>query len=108
MYYEMQEQFLHTVLIPAPDPMHTGHMIRVVDNTNPDWYRELCANNLSTCKSHRNRTKIDTKIKRQSVLQFLLDPQKHQRFKYGEQLINIAKKRLEDIKNDTNIDEVPF
>ena len=55
MYYEMQEQFLHTVLIPAPDPMHTGHMIRVADNTNPDWYRELCANNLSTCKSHKDR-----------------------------------------------------
>lgn len=100
MYDEMQQQFLHTILVPAPEPMHVGHMVRVVDNQNPDWYRELCAKYPSNCKSHKNRFKPDTKIKRQSVIQFLLNPHKHKNFKYGNDLIEIAKQQLEQYKSE--------
>lgn len=30
-------------LVPAPDPRHSMHKIRVVEQTNPDWYRDLAA-----------------------------------------------------------------
>jgi hypothetical protein len=32
---------LVVVLAPAPRPMFSGHMIRVVENQNPEWYREF-------------------------------------------------------------------
>ena len=38
---------LVVVLAPAPRQMHPGHMIRVVENENPIWYRELV-------ESHKN------------------------------------------------------
>jgi len=41
---DLQSQSLQVVLIPAPIKMHSGHMIRSVDNRNPKWYRDLYAN----------------------------------------------------------------
>ena len=35
------ENYLHVVLIPAPYPCHSAHMIRCVDNENPEWYKDL-------------------------------------------------------------------
>lgn len=32
---------LEVVLVPAPDKMFEGHMIREVVNANPDWYKDL-------------------------------------------------------------------
>ncbi len=34
---------LRVSLIPAPRPNFIGHKIRVVDDTNPAWYREVYA-----------------------------------------------------------------
>jgi hypothetical protein len=34
---------LDVSLAPAPEEQHTGHMIRVVNNRNPKWYREIYA-----------------------------------------------------------------
>lgn len=31
------------VLIPAPEPRHSGHKIRVAQNSNPSWYSRLCS-----------------------------------------------------------------
>jgi hypothetical protein len=50
VYYVEQADYLHddlmnnrltVTLIPAPDPRHTHHMIRVAVSHNPEWYSEL-------------------------------------------------------------------
>jgi len=40
---DLQSQNLQVILIPAPEPMFQGHMIRSVNNRNPKWYRNLYA-----------------------------------------------------------------
>lgn len=105
MYNELISQSLQVVLVPASKPMFSGHKIRLAVNHNPQWYRELCACYISNCKSHKNRGKIDTKIKRQAVLNFLLDPYKYKNFKYANDLINIAQIRLNDYESQSY---VPF
>lgn len=34
---------LEVVLIPAPDPNFTGHMVRAAQSSNPPWYRRFAA-----------------------------------------------------------------
>ncbi len=41
LLHDLEENRLEVVLIPAPEPMHRGHKIRAVQNSNPDWYRSL-------------------------------------------------------------------
>ncbi len=38
---ELEENQLQIGLIPAPEPKHYTHMIRVVLQRNPSWYSEL-------------------------------------------------------------------
>jgi hypothetical protein len=38
---ELESNRLEVILVPAPDPKHTGHMIRAVENRNPGWYSNL-------------------------------------------------------------------
>ncbi len=39
MIQELNENYLHVILTPAPEPKFDGHMIRTVCNRNPHWYR---------------------------------------------------------------------
>ncbi len=39
MLGELEEFYLHVELLPAPEPMHTGHKVRTVVNENPAWYK---------------------------------------------------------------------
>jgi len=41
LLYEMNTMQVSIGLAPAPVAMHTGHMIRVVNSTNPEWYSKL-------------------------------------------------------------------
>jgi len=41
LYNELRHNRLTVILIPAPRPMHSGHMIRAVESENPSWYRDL-------------------------------------------------------------------
>lgn len=43
MLNDLSYQTHSVVLIPAPDPKHSGHKIRAVENSNPAWYSELAA-----------------------------------------------------------------
>lgn len=43
MLHELEERRLEVGLIPAPEKQHVGHCIRVAIESNPEWYRELCA-----------------------------------------------------------------
>lgn len=38
---DLEESWLCVVLGDAPEPKHSGHKIRLVENMNPPWYREL-------------------------------------------------------------------
>lgn len=39
MIQEMIENKLVVILVDAPEPMFTGHKIRVAESKNPEWYR---------------------------------------------------------------------
>lgn len=41
LYNDLKSNRLEVILIPAPKPMHRSHMIRAVQNQNPEWYRDL-------------------------------------------------------------------
>lgn len=51
---DLKDYYLHVILIPAPDERHTNHQIRVADNRNCDWYKELYWSSGETWK--RNHT----------------------------------------------------
>lgn len=42
MLHEFEDQRLEVGLVPAPEPQHMGHCIRLAMNANPNWYQELC------------------------------------------------------------------
>ena len=41
LYNELSKNILEVVLVPAPVRKHPYHMIRKVENRNPDWYQQL-------------------------------------------------------------------
>ena len=41
LYHDLKHNRLTVILVPAPDPRHSGHMIRAVESENPSWYRDL-------------------------------------------------------------------
>ena len=38
---DLETNRLRVILVPAPQPMHQMHMIRVVESYNPEWYSSL-------------------------------------------------------------------
>lgn len=46
LYDELYSRKLTVVLAPAPEPRHAGHMVRVVEETNPNWYSDLYCENV--------------------------------------------------------------
>ena len=71
MYFELLEKSLEVVLVPAPEPKHSIHMIRVCQSKNPDWYRKFCEQYPANRRTPRTRGKFDTKIKRQHTIKAL-------------------------------------
>jgi len=41
LFQELRRNKLKVILAPAPNPNHQGHMIRIIENKNPQWYRDL-------------------------------------------------------------------
>ncbi len=52
---ELRDSPMLVVLLPAPDPRHVGHMIRVVVSRPPGWYmaRWYAGRGRKTFKRHR-------------------------------------------------------
>jgi hypothetical protein len=67
---ELEGARLDVVLIPAPEPRHSGHCIRVAAEYNADWYRELCAEYQSSRRRNRLNDN-DTRIKRKDTIRAL-------------------------------------
>ncbi|NCC70832.1 hypothetical protein EOM09_04570 [bacterium] len=45
LFEDLRNNKLKIVLIPAPRKIHQMHMIRVLENPNPFWYKELYSSN---------------------------------------------------------------
>lgn len=58
MLLELESGCLEVVLIPAPDPRHSGHCIRAVQYQNAAWYRKFCSLYPSSRKGFKTRTRI--------------------------------------------------
>jgi|GEM_PF-3720405 len=85
---DLQSRSLRVVLIPAPIKMHSGHMIRSVDNRNPKWHRDLYAN---FCVSRRCTLQS---LKRLSV--WKISPRSY----YDEMYFGIKKRLIEGYDDD--------
>jgi len=75
---DLESHRLTVSLAAAPDRRHSGHKIRCVEQRNPAWYRQLCAEYITRRSRPRKRkpkyvdTKyVDTMIKRRHVLRAL-------------------------------------
>ncbi len=68
---ELRASRLEVVLIPAPQPSHSGHYVRVVQYANPHWYREFCGLYESARRDRIRWRKFKTKIKRRDTLRGL-------------------------------------
>ncbi|HLD00559.1 MAG TPA: hypothetical protein VJC39_02340 [Candidatus Nanoarchaeia archaeon] len=41
LYYDLQDNKLKIVLVPASDPHYPGHKVRAAETLNPEWYSRL-------------------------------------------------------------------
>ena len=91
MLNELESHQLQVALVPAKEPKHSMHFIRVAVDKNPKWYRGLC----SRYPSSRRRPKFDTKIRRYDTLRTLtrLLDGNGTSSRYAQDLIRIARNR---------------
>src|SRR5262245_39829566 len=52
MLGELLEHKLEVILVPAPDPKHTGHYIRVVADKPPRWFSEVARRYMRSSKRY--------------------------------------------------------
>jgi hypothetical protein len=94
MVSELEGSRLTVELAPAREPKHGGHMVRVVSERNPSWYRRLCRAYVSGRR--RARRKHDTLIKRRHTLRALEDIAKGRtRGSYIERLLPVVHREMQ-------------
>lgn len=71
MLEDLDQAWLETILVPAPEPQHHGHMVRVTISHNADWYSRFCDNHQKARTKPRPSYKSDTKIVRSSLIKVL-------------------------------------
>lgn len=84
LYKELKSNRLHVILVPAPYPMHSTHMIRAINGQNPEWYRDIFSR--------------DEAIKRQHSLQALKRISNGDidlRFKYHRLYLDLIVRRID-------------
>lgn len=108
MIGELEAGKLEVVLIPAPSPRHSLHMVRAVVNRPPVWYRVICSRYASG--RIRAKRKFDTKIKRKNVLELLYATfnGNKPKSKYLPDILSTLKKRLEKREKVLQVCEDPF
>jgi hypothetical protein len=86
---------LEVVLIPAPEPKHSGHMIRVASNQNPPWYRRFTGQFMTVYgKGKRARPNIIKRPRIVTALQRIMDGRP--RWKNCERLIEFISRELKN------------
>ncbi|MBE2200503.1 MAG: hypothetical protein IAE79_17945 [Anaerolinea sp.] len=74
MQEELLSSQLNVTLVPSPPEFQPTHRHRrVVEERNPDWYRQLCREWHSNRQRPRRKRHGDTKIKRQHTLRALAE-----------------------------------
>jgi len=87
----LEAKRLRVSLVPAPDPRHSGHKVRVVEEQNSAWYRDLCQDYISSRRIHPSCKKTKTAIKRAHTLRALRKiSQGHRGGLYIERLMPIV------------------
>jgi len=85
MKAQLEAERLTVVLVPAK---HGAGMLRAVQNQNPQWYQEFCAQYESQRSKPRKRKHFDTKIKRAHTLRALAELSTGQvKSKYAQRLL---------------------
>ena len=87
MLRELTCASLQVVLIPAPYPQFSGHMIRSVTNENPKWYKKIFA---ERGYIHRDRIK--------NTLQKIINGHASENDAYYCELIDAIKESIEEYK----------
>ncbi len=59
LHHDLLENRLVVKLRPAYEERYSGHMIRIVETRNPDWYRDLYSS-----KAHLNRKRCERSLNR--------------------------------------------
>jgi hypothetical protein len=72
MAEELAHVGLDVALAPAPIKRHGGHCIRVVQSSNPEWYRDLAAKSTRARRKPRTRHLHDTDLRRYLVQSSLI------------------------------------
>lgn len=72
MFAELREARFEVVLIPAPEPKHTGHQVRALQYANPRWYSEF-TNLYRNCRGigEKRMKRPRTYIKKETTLRAL-------------------------------------
>jgi hypothetical protein len=70
MLFDLSSSAHRVVAQEAPEPKFRGHKVLVVESTNPEWYRKLCADHLRHDRENKSRHP-DTDIRRPQVLESL-------------------------------------
>ena len=87
---ELENNRLTVILIPAPSPQHTSHMIRYIENQNPDWYKNLYHSH-SGFRRDLSLRALD-RIKREEDRHFRIGP-----YKYDSIYRELIQNRLKNI-----------
>lgn len=74
MLWELERERLDVTLAPSrlPEIARRGGKIRIINGTNPAWYRDFCRDYAPSGRTHpRQKKKPDTYIKRRHTLRAL-------------------------------------
>ncbi len=103
MLIELEASYFEVVLIPAPDPRHSGHMIRACQYANPKWYQEFCAMYVSCRGTGRKKMRRPrTIIKRADTIAAL------KRIQQGQTKGIMVERLLDFVATKTHFEDVPF
>lgn len=97
---ELLERKLEVVLVPAPEPKHVCHQIRVAVNRPPDWFSAVAQRHKRT----RKRMPVPDFIKRANTLKAL------EAIAAGEIKTDYAKRWLREINRHlaNELERIPF
>ena len=64
---DLERERLVVTLLPAPVPSWDGHMVRAVEQRNPDWYSDLCLSFGFQVKRQRVEKALERVIRRGTI-----------------------------------------
>lgn len=112
MLDDLLHQYPEVIVVPAPQPRHCGHGVRVVTERNPEWWSDFTACYPKNRKVPRKNGKPDTRIVRKRIVQVLslwLERGWTSSI-YAEHLLEVAEQLQEEITTPEidDDDQVPF